>query len=157
MKNHTNTNIYLPIVFTKTCDWSNYFRSSKLIRKRNLKLCDKYAITRKIIFFMFDCSGEEISRSYTPVPGCLFSTYKPQNYTTDNVCLMVKSYPSGNISKYICSKNKDDTLELSKPLGTFNLRDLESREMFLMLAAGTGITPMLTLLLFLLERRSRKW
>lgn len=97
-----------------------------------------------------------MSRSYTPVPMCLFTSYKPQNYTTDNICLMVKSYPNGNISKHICNKSKDEILELSKPLGTFNLRDLENRDMFVMLAAGTGITPMLTLLLFLLERRSRK-
>lgn len=98
-----------------------------------------------------------MSRSYTPVPTSLFTSYKPQNYTTDNICLMIKSYPNGNISKYICNKNKDDVMELSKPLGTFNLRDLENKEIFLMLAAGTGITPMLTLLLFLLERRNRKW
>lgn len=98
-----------------------------------------------------------MSRSYTPVPNSLFSKYKPQVYTTDNICLMVKCYPNGNISRYISSKNKYDVLELSRPLGTFNLVDVEQRELFLMLAGGTGITPLLGLLSFLLERRVKKW
>lgn len=101
--------------------------------------------------------GEEISRSYTPVPSCLFNKYKIQSYTTDNVCLMVKSYQNGNLSKYICSRNKDDVVEISSPLGNFDLKEIEKRESFIILAAGTGITPMLGLLLFLLERRTKKW
>ncbi|KAI4456283.1 cytochrome b5 reductase 4 family member [Holotrichia oblita] len=100
--------------------------------------------------------GEEMSRSYTPVPNSLFSKYKPQVYTSDNICLMIKSYPNGNISRFICSRNKYDVVELSRPLGTFNLVDLEQRELFLMLAGGTGLTPMLGLLSFLLERRVKK-
>lgn len=98
-----------------------------------------------------------MSRSYTPVPNSLFSKYKPQVYTSDNICLMIKSYPNGNISRFICGKNKYDVVELSRPLGTFNLADLEHRELFLMLAGGTGLTPMLGLLSFLLERRVKKW
>lgn len=70
---------------------------------------------------------------------------------------MVKRYPDGNLSKYICDKNKGDLVEMTNPLGSFNLQDLESRETFLVLAAGTGITPMFSLILFLLERRIRKW
>lgn len=70
---------------------------------------------------------------------------------------MIKRYPDGNLSKYVCDKNKGDLVEMTNPLGSFNLQDLENRETFVMLAAGTGITPMLSLILFLLERRIRKW
>lgn len=70
---------------------------------------------------------------------------------------MVKRYPNGNISKYICDKTIGDVVEITNPLGSFLLQDLENRETFIMLAAGTGITPMLSLILFLLERRIRKW
>lgn len=97
-----------------------------------------------------------MSRSYTPVPHSLFSKFKPQICTTNNVCLMVKCYPNGNISKFVCSRNKYDVLELSRPLGTFELKSIENKELFLMLAAGTGLTPMLGLILFLLERRVKK-
>lgn len=101
--------------------------------------------------------GEEISRSYTPVPCSLFTKYKCQPYSTDSLCLMVKRYPDGNISKFLCDKNSGDLVEMSKPLGSFILQELENRETFLVLAAGTGITPMFSLILFLLERRIRKW
>lgn len=70
---------------------------------------------------------------------------------------MIKRYSDGNLSKHICDKNTGDLVEMSNPLGLFNLQDLENRETFLILAAGTGITPMLSLTLFLLERRIRKW
>lgn len=100
---------------------------------------------------------QKISRSYTAVPDYFFSKkIKPQPYTTDNVCLMIKSYTDGKISKYICAKNVGDVVEISKPLGDFRLQNLEDREVFLMLAAGTGITPMIGLIGFLLERRTRK-
>ncbi|XP_022916781.1 cytochrome b5 reductase 4 isoform X2 [Onthophagus taurus] len=100
--------------------------------------------------------GEEMSRSYTPVPASLFKQFKPSLYTTDNVCLMVKNYPNGNISKYVCGKSKYDIIEISRPLGAFNLQDIENKELFLLLAGGTGLTPMLGLISFLLERRVKK-
>lgn len=101
--------------------------------------------------------GEELSRSYTPVPYSLFTKFKPQTFVTDNICLMVKSYPKGTISKFICNKKKGDVVDISQPIGSFNLRSIDNRETFLLLAAGTGITPILGLLLFLLDRRMRKW
>lgn len=105
----------------------------------------------------FYLPDEEISRSYTPVPCSLFSRFKCQPYTTDTVCLMVKRYADGNVSRHICDRNPGDLLEITSPLGSFDLRELENRETFVMLAAGTGITPMLAIILFLLERRIRKW
>ncbi|XP_064213305.1 cytochrome b5 reductase 4 isoform X2 [Tribolium castaneum] len=100
--------------------------------------------------------GEEIVRSYTPVPICLFSKFRQQNYTTDNICLMVKRYPEGNLSKILGDCLTGDTVTISKPLGSFNLQEIEKRETFIILAAGTGITPMFAIILFLLERRIRK-
>lgn len=91
------------------------------------------------------------------MPCSLFIKYKSQVVSTDSVCLMVKRYPEGNLSKYVCDRNMGDLVEMSNPLGAFSLRDLENRETFLMIAAGTGITPMLGLIPFLLERRIRKW
>lgn len=105
-------------------------------------------------FFFAD---NELSRSYTPVPISLFTKYTPQSFVTDNVCLMVKSYENGNVSKHICSKNEGDILETSKSLGSFHLDMLEKKHSFVILAAGTGITPMLGIILFLLARRTHKW
>lgn len=109
----------------------------------------------KPVFFY---TGEQISRSYTPVPQCLSSSnVRAATFTTDNICLMVKRYPDGNLSKILGDCLTDDTFTISKPLGSFNLQKIEKRETFIILAAGTGITPMFSIIFFLLERRIRKW
>ncbi|XP_063916616.1 cytochrome b5 reductase 4 isoform X2 [Zophobas morio] len=100
--------------------------------------------------------GQELVRSYTPVPNSLFTTFRNQPYTTDTVCLMVKRYPDGNVSNVLGDSLTGDTIIISKPLGSFNLHSIEKRETFIILAAGTGITPMFSVILFLLERRIRK-
>ncbi|KAF5291583.1 hypothetical protein FQR65_LT01896 [Abscondita terminalis] len=100
--------------------------------------------------------GHDLSRSYTPVPSSVFTKLKPQTFATDTLCLLIKSYPNGALSKHICGKKKGDGLEISEPLGTFDLGVLDNRETFLLLAAGTGLTPMLGIIIFLLERRIRR-
>ncbi|XP_025837150.1 cytochrome b5 reductase 4 isoform X2 [Agrilus planipennis] len=101
-------------------------------------------------------NGEEVCRCYTPIPRSLFADYRPQLYATDNICLAIKRYEDGNISKYVHNKTVGDVLDVSKGIGSFCLKDLESKEVYLLLAAGTGITPMLSLLIFLIERRIRR-
>ncbi|XP_066137689.1 cytochrome b5 reductase 4 isoform X2 [Euwallacea fornicatus] len=101
--------------------------------------------------------GTEMSRSYTPVPESIFDNFLPNRTSMDhNVGLVIKRYSEGKISRFITDKNEEDEIEMSDPLGLFNMKLLEKRETFLMLAAGTGITPMLNLIIFLLERRVKK-
>lgn len=70
---------------------------------------------------------------------------------------MIKRYNNGNVSCYLTDRIKHDVVYLTKALGDIDLRRIERKEVFLLLAAGTGITPMFGLLLFLLERRIKKW
>ncbi|XP_030764402.1 cytochrome b5 reductase 4 isoform X2 [Sitophilus oryzae] len=98
----------------------------------------------------------EISRSYTPVPDNLFEKFVPHERKNHNVCLMVKRYPEGRISRYITDKEVGDSFVISKPFGGMDLKVIEKRDTFIMLAGGTGITPMLGLLMFLLERKIKK-
>uniref|UniRef100_A0AAR5QDZ7 Cytochrome b5 reductase 4 n=1 Tax=Dendroctonus ponderosae TaxID=77166 RepID=A0AAR5QDZ7_DENPD len=101
-------------------------------------------------------NGEEISRSYTPVPDNLLDKFVPSSTVGEGVCLMVKRYPEGRISRFITDQKSEDKVQFSKPLGAMDLKTIERRETFLLLAAGTGITPMLGLIMFLLERRIKK-
>ncbi|KAL3273271.1 hypothetical protein HHI36_014725 [Cryptolaemus montrouzieri] len=104
-----------------------------------------------------ESEDKDFCRSYTPVPPSILSHMAPQKQNAGKLWLMVKRYPNGKMSKYVCDALKGDILKLSKPLfGGLLLSDLEKKEIFLMLAAGTGITPMLSLIIFLLERRVRK-
>lgn len=77
--------------------------------------------------------------------------------TTDSICVMIKRYENGYVSSYLTKRTKDDMVYLTRPMGDIDLRRVEKKEVFLLLAAGTGITPMFGLLLFLLERRIKKW
>lgn len=112
-------------------------------------------IGRHVRLFV-NVDGLEQSRSYTPVPSSLFDTVLLNDYAPDEICLMIKRYETGAVSSTVTSREPEELVWLSKPLGDFDLKRIEKREAFLLLAAGTGITPMLSLLLFLLERRVKK-
>lgn len=101
---------------------------------------------------------QDISRSYTPIPESgSFIDWTKGDENPDEINLMVKRYPDGAMSKYVCDAIKGDFLYLSNCLTSpLMLSQLEKRVLFLMIAAGTGITPMLSLLKFLLGRRIRK-
>ncbi|CAH1971087.1 unnamed protein product [Acanthoscelides obtectus] len=101
--------------------------------------------------------GVECSRSYTPVPQTIYTRCLSTNVaTTDTMCFAIKCYPTGNMSDHLTDRDKGDIVYLTRPFGDFDLSRLDTRDGFVMLAAGTGITPMLGLIVFLMERRVRK-
>ncbi|XP_031354393.1 cytochrome b5 reductase 4 isoform X2 [Photinus pyralis] len=124
-----------------------------------LERCDDTKLTVPIgrhVRVFLTVQDQDISRSYTPIPNNVLVKFNSQSLSVDKLCLMVKSYSNGILSNYICGRKKGDVLEISDSLGSFSLKSLDNRETFLLLAAGTGITPILKVLLFLLERRIRR-
>lgn len=99
----------------------------------------------------FSCKGTNISRSYTPIPR-LFS---PLSGTPTNIPLLVKS--CGALSQYITrSLPLAAQLKVSRPMGTFQLTSVKDHRKFALLAAGSGLTPMLSLIEYLLNRNTNK-
>ncbi|XP_058117878.1 cytochrome b5 reductase 4 [Anopheles ziemanni] len=97
--------------------------------------------------------GEYVSRSYTPVPAAWISTDCPAT----SVPLLVKSYQDGCLSKQLTRPAPLATsLQLSQPSGNFALSKLRHHNRFALLAAGSGLTPMLALLDYLLDRTSNR-
>uniref|UniRef100_A0A182QPT9 Cytochrome-b5 reductase n=1 Tax=Anopheles farauti TaxID=69004 RepID=A0A182QPT9_9DIPT len=97
--------------------------------------------------------GEYVSRSYTPVPASCVGTDCSETF----VPLLVKSYPDGCLSKHLTRPVPLGTsLQLSQPSGNFVLGKLRHHHRFALLAAGSGLTPMLALLHYLLERNSNR-
>uniref|UniRef100_A0A2M4CH98 Putative cytochrome b5 reductase 4 n=1 Tax=Anopheles darlingi TaxID=43151 RepID=A0A2M4CH98_ANODA len=97
--------------------------------------------------------GEYVSRSYTPVPARSVGTDCPGTC----VPLLVKSYPDGSLSKHLTRPVPLATsLQVSQPSGNFVLSKLRYHNRFALLAAGSGLTPMLALLSYLLERNSNR-
>ncbi|KAK4190126.1 putative NADH-cytochrome b5 reductase [Podospora australis] len=80
-----------------------------------------------------DGSSKEIVRSYTPVSG----DHQPGYFD-----LLIKSYPTGNISKHMAGLGVGQTIRVKGPKGAFVYTPNMVRH-FGMIAGGTGITPML--------------
>lgn len=80
-----------------------------------------------------DGGHKEIVRSYTPVSG---------DEQPGFVDLLIKSYPTGNISKHLASLAVGQSIRVRGPKGAFTYRPNMVRH-FGMIAGGTGITPML--------------
>ncbi|EFQ24978.1 oxidoreductase FAD-binding domain-containing protein [Colletotrichum graminicola] len=83
-----------------------------------------------------DGTTKEIVRSYTPISG----DHQPGYFD-----LLIKSYPTGNISKHMASMKVGQTLKVKGPKGAFVYTPNMVRH-FGMIAGGTGITPMLQII-----------
>ncbi|PSR83782.1 NADH-cytochrome b5 reductase 1 [Coniella lustricola] len=80
-----------------------------------------------------DGTDKEIVRSYTPVSG---------DELAGHFDLLIKSYPTGNISKHLASLAVGQSIRVRGPKGAFSYTSNMVRH-FGMIAGGTGITPML--------------
>ncbi|KAI8711967.1 hypothetical protein NCS52_01461800 [Fusarium sp. LHS14.1] len=83
-----------------------------------------------------DGTSKEITRSYTPISG----DDQPGSFD-----LLIKSYPQGNISRYIDTLTPGQTIHIRGPKGSFVYTPNMVRH-FGMIAGGTGITPMLQII-----------
>ncbi|PSN72185.1 NADH-cytochrome b5 reductase 1 [Corynespora cassiicola Philippines] len=79
---------------------------------------------------------KEVVRSYTPI-----SSDEDQGYFD----LLIKSYPTGNISKHVASLMVGQTMKVKGPKGAMVYTPNLVRH-FGMIAGGTGITPMLQII-----------
>jgi cytochrome-b5 reductase len=90
--------------------------------------------------------GKEIVRSYTPIS----SDLDPGQFS-----LLIKSYPTGNVSKYIANLKVGQTVLVRGPKGQFVYAPNMVRA-FGMIAGGTGITPMLQIIKAILRNPDDK-
>jgi len=74
---------------------------------------------------------KEVVRPYTPID------QKPHEIT-----LLIKSYPNGNLSKYFDSLKVGDSVDLKGPIPKIAIKPNLKKEL-VMIAGGTGLTPML--------------
>lgn len=76
---------------------------------------------------------------------------------TEHLYLLVKSYPNGILSSYITNNVPlDMALDVSCAKGNFLISDAVEHSRIAMLAAGSGLTPMLSIMEFLLQRRGQR-
>ncbi|KAI8391668.1 uncharacterized protein BYT42DRAFT_557655 [Radiomyces spectabilis] len=88
------------------------------------------------ISVMAEINGKQISRSYTPTSS---------DEDLGHFDVLVKSYPTGNISKLFGELKVGDSVAVRGPKGNFNYTPNLVKS-FGMIAGGTGITPMLQII-----------
>jgi cytochrome-b5 reductase len=88
--------------------------------------------------------GNDVVRSYTPISS---------DNTPGYFDLMVKSYPTGNISKYLAGLKVGQTMKVKGPKGAMVYTPNMVRR-FGMIAGGTGITPMLQVIRAIVRGRA---
>lgn len=71
--------------------------------------------------------------------------YSPLFGNTKHLTFAIKEYPKGNLSKYICSKNINDEILVSDIMLKRENKPNEFKNV-LMIAGGTGITPIYQML-----------
>ncbi|KAF2004035.1 NADH-cytochrome b5 reductase 1 [Amniculicola lignicola CBS 123094] len=90
-----------------------------------------------------DGQPKEVVRSYTPI-----SSDEDKGYFD----LLIKSYPTGNISKHVASLMVGQTMRVRGPKGAMVYTPNLVRH-FGMIAGGTGITPMLQIIKAIIRGR----
>ena len=83
-------------------------------------------------------------RSYTPISG---------DHVPGYFDLLIKSYPTGNISKYMASLIVGQTIKVKGPKGAM-VYTPNMVKRFGMIAGGTGITPMLQIIRAIIRGRA---
>jgi cytochrome-b5 reductase len=91
-----------------------------------------------------DGQPKEVVRSYTPITS---------DEDKGHVDLLIKSYPTGNISKHVANLKIGDTIKVKGPKGAMVYTPNMVRH-FGMVAGGTGITPMLQIAKAIMRGRS---
>lgn len=95
--------------------------------------------------------GETV-RNYTPVPPWNFLKAESNSNSTE-ITFLIKKYDQGYFSTYLSQVDDDRSnkkILISQPKGSLDLNRLKNHKMFLMIAAGSGLTPLISCLQFIL-------
>lgn len=120
------------------------------IKTLTMKVVEKHQMNHNTFFIKLEAE-EDLIVPKTVYHICIYDdkgNYKPYTplYSSKNtLSLAIKLYPNGLLSPFICGKNIGDSLVITKPS---QRRDCKLNEFknVLMIAAGTGITPMFQIL-----------
>lgn len=94
-------------------------------------------------------------RSYTPIPAKYIT--KKAIITPLDILFHIKTYTVGTLTKYLSVETSDvEVINVSQPKGNLDLSRIKNFTKFALIAAGSGITPMISIIEHLLERNSTK-
>ncbi|XP_069503185.1 cytochrome b5 reductase 4 [Ambystoma mexicanum] len=155
------------VSFLRRLDRGLFYRKCKLISKIDvnyntklfcLLLPDGVFLQVPIgqhVYLKDTIDGIEMVKPYTPVSSSLQSNSQDLTSTDSRkVFLMIKIYPNGGFTQHIDSLPIGGEVNVSSPQGGFKKIRLQAVKELFLLAAGTGITPMVKLLNYVLTNVS---
>lgn len=104
-----------------------------------------------LFLFSIDRSdGSELIRSYTPIPddlsSCKTSDCPSTAESPRKLHFLIKIYTEGPFTSLLDRLNEGSSIEVSHPIGTFTDSQWKGQNV-VAVAAGTGITPMVRLII----------
>ncbi|XP_077145910.1 cytochrome b5 reductase 4 isoform X1 [Ranitomeya variabilis] len=153
--------------FIKKSQRGLYYRKCRLASKtdinHNTKLfcfelprcCHLQVPVGHHVYLMLTVEDMELVKPYTPVSkdlviNSLQSTLCDKNY----IYMMIKIYTNGTFTPHIDKLELGDHVSVSGPEGCFRMTQIEGMEDIFLVAAGTGLTPMVRLLKNVLSNSS---
>ncbi|KAH8253146.1 hypothetical protein KR032_003723 [Drosophila birchii] len=96
--------------------------------------------------------GELIQRSYTPVE----NTYLTADTLSNCISFLIKRYTNGPVSSHLHQLHVGSRVQLGPPRGGYQFLELSAHRNILLLAAGSGLTPILSLIQPILKRNTNR-
>jgi len=92
-----------------------------------------------------------VERPYTPVIADLLLPF--EQFNSDQLHLAIKTYPDGVLTSFMDKMQTGDQLDVSNPTGKFRLSVIDGVANLILLAAGTGITPMVKVIRYFIDQQ----
>ncbi|NWX53974.1 NB5R4 reductase, partial [Promerops cafer] len=153
--------------FIKRTDRGLFFRKCKLVSKTEVTHDTKLFClmlpkgthlcvpTGQHVYLKQTIAGTEVVKPYTPVlPFLPLDFQEPPHHDGVHIYLMVKIYSHGLFTQALDHLQIGDYISVSNPEGNFKKSQVQTSEDLLLLAGGTGFTPMVKLLNFALTEVS---
>ncbi|NXB66289.1 NB5R4 reductase, partial [Struthidea cinerea] len=153
--------------FIKCTDRGLFYRKCKLVSKTEVTHDTKLFClmlpkgthlrvpTGQHVYLKQIIAGTEVVKPYTPVlPFLPLDFQKPPLHDGVHIYLMIKIYSRGLFTQALDHLQIGDYIFVSNPEGNFKKSQVQTSEDLLLLAGGTGFTPMVKLLNFALTEVS---
>ncbi|NWT49847.1 NB5R4 reductase, partial [Erythrocercus mccallii] len=149
--------------FIKRTDRGLFYRKCKLVSKTEVTHDTKLFClmlpkgthlcvpTGQHVYLKQIIAGTEVVKPYTPVlPFLPLDFQEPPRHDGVHIYLMIKIYSHGLFTQALDHLQIGDYISVSNPEGNFKKSQVQTSEDLLLLAGGTGFTPMVKLLNFAL-------
>ncbi|NWT79626.1 NB5R4 reductase, partial [Lanius ludovicianus] len=153
--------------FIKRTDRGLFYRKCKLVSKTEVTHDTKLFClmlpkgthlrvpTGQHVYLKQIIAGTEVVKPYTPVlPFLTLDFQEPPLHDDVHIYLMIKIYSHGLFTQALDHLQVGDYIFVSNPEGNFKKSQVQTSEDLLLLAGGTGFTPMVKLLNFALTEVS---